>query len=156
MNKVSSFSVNLSGTWRLNQGESFLGNEHPKPDYELTWILEQSQRDVRIHEIANNLSIVNIPLPDTSETMEYTPDRREREVTRPGLFPGMPERRLGTKAEWQADTFWIEERSYPNTSNSITHRRIFLAEGGTKLIELRETNALFGDTAQRLVFERIP
>jgi len=155
MSKVSSLNVNLSGTWRLSLGESFLGNEHPKPDYELMWIIEQSQRDVRIHETAKNVSVVNIPLPNTSQTMEYMADGQEREMMRPGFFPGMPQRRLGAKAEWQADTFWIEERSNPNTSNSITRRRIFLSEGRTRLIELRETNALFGDKAQRLVFERI-
>lgn len=135
--------------------ESDLGNEHPASNYQLTWTLEQSHNGIRIAEDAKNVSIVNIPLPNSSQTTEYWSDGRESTIVRPGFFPGMPPTKIAAKAEWQGDTFWIEERSYSNSTNSITRRRIYLSGGGARLIELREMNSLTGDSAQRLVFERL-
>jgi hypothetical protein len=155
MSQAAKVSVNLSGNWKLNMTESVLGNQHPEPDYELTWKLEQLDNGIRIAESAKNVSVVNIPLPNSSRTTEYWSDGRKSEIVRPGFFPGMPATKIAAKAEWQGDTFWIEERSYPNSSYSITRRRIYLSEDGARLVELREMRSLTGDSAQRLVFERV-
>lgn len=155
MSNTSKLNVDLSGTWRLNLAKSFLGNEHPAPGYELVWKLEQSGHGILMTEIARNRSIVNIPLPNSTQTTEYVLDGRERNVVRPGIFPGMPKRTIGIRSEWQGGTVWIEERSEPNSNNFISHRRIFLSEDSSHLIEIYTTQAIFGDSEQRRVFERV-
>lgn len=155
MTETSNLNVDMSGTWRLNLAKSFLGSEHPEPDYELVWKLEQSSHGIRMTEIAENRSIVNIPLPNSTQTTEYVLDGQQRNVVRPGIFPGMPKRTIGMRSVWQGGTVWIEERSEPNSSNFIAHRRIFLSEDSSQLIEIYKTQAIFGDSEQRRVFERV-
>jgi hypothetical protein len=164
MSSASGSSIDLSGTWRLNLAESSFGGEQPEQDYELTWRLEQSPGGIRIAESAQNVSIVNIPLPNSSHTTEYNSDGRESVILRPGpnILPGLgwrpqaPQVRFGVKAEWQGRTFWIEERTFPDSSYSVTHRRIFLSNDGMRLIELLHITSLTDDTEQKLVFERVP
>jgi len=151
---VAAQQGNLSGTWKLNLATSFMGGDHPAPDYELTKVLSQEGQTIRQTDVAKHVSIVNIPLPDTNVTTELTTDGQEHDVQGPAPFPGMPPARLKVTAEWQGNTLLVMERNAGGGSPSSTKRRYFLSEDGAHLIELVEAHNGFGDTEQRLVFDR--
>ena len=58
---VAAQQGNLSGTWKLNLATSFMGGDHPAPDYELTKVLSQEGQTIRQTDVAKHVSIVNIP-----------------------------------------------------------------------------------------------
>jgi hypothetical protein len=145
---------NLSGTWKLNLATSFMGGDHPAPDYELTKVLSQEGQTIHQTDIAKHVSIMNIPLPDTNAKTDLTTDGQEHDMQAPGAFPGMPPAKLKVTAEWQGNTLLVMERNAGGGSPSSTERRYFLSEDGNHLIELVEGHNGFGDTEQRLVFDK--
>ena len=151
---VASQQANLSGTWKLNLATSFMAGDHPAPDYELTKTFVQEGRTIRQTDIAKHVSVVNIPLPDTNVTTELTTDGQEHDVQGPAPFPGMPPAKLKVTPEWQGNTLLVMERNAGGGSPSSTKRRYFLSEDGAHLIELVEAHNGFGDTEQRLVFDK--
>ena len=151
---VAAQQGNLSGTWKLNLAISFMGGDHSALDYELTKVLSQEGQTIHQTDIAKHVSIMNIPLPDTNVTTELTTDGQEHDVQGPAPFPGMPPARLKVTAEWQGNTLLVMERNAGGGSPSSTKRRYFLSEDGAHLIELVEGHNGFGDTEQRLVFDK--
>ena len=151
---VAAQQGNLSGTWKLNLATSFMGGDHPAPDYELTKVLSQEGQTIHQTDIAKHVSIMNIPLPDTNAKTELTTDGQEHDMQAPGAFPGMPPAKLKVTAEWQGNTLLVMERNAGGGSPSSTERRYFLFEDGNHLIELVEGHNGFGDTEQRLVFDK--
>ena len=151
---VAAQQANLSGTWKLNLTASFMAGDHPAPDYEFTKTLVQEGQTIRQTDIAKHVSVVNIPLPDTNTTMELKTDGQEHDAQVPGAFPGMPAAKLTVTAEWQGNTLLVMERSAGPGSASSTKRRYYLSADGAHLIELVEAHNGFGDTEQRLVFDK--
>jgi hypothetical protein len=146
--------VNFSGTWKLNLGSSFLGADHPSSDYELTKVLLQEGRTIHQTDIGKHVSIVNIPLPDSHVSTDLIADGEEHDAQAPPPFPGMPPAKLEVTAEWQGNTLLVKERSADAAPPSSAERRYFLSEDGVHLIELVETHNAFGDSEQRLVFDK--
>jgi hypothetical protein len=143
---------NLSGLWRLNGTQSFMANDHPYPDYELTKKIEQTPDTITITDTAIHNSVVNVPLPDLHTSLQATTDGKEHEIEIPGDFPGRPARKAAVTATWQGQTLAIQQLD-PNMSNYAT-QRLFLSEDKAHLIILREQHTIFGDTEQRLVFDK--
>lgn len=150
---VAAQQANLGGTWKLNLAASFMGGSHPSPDYELTKILSQEGQTIHQTDIARHVSVVNIPLPDTNTKTDLTIDGKEHDVQSAPAFPGMPPANLKVTAEWQGNTLLVMERSAAGRPAS-TKRRYFLSEDGAHLIELVESHNGFGDSEQRLVFDK--
>lgn len=98
--------------------------------------------------------MVNIPMPDSKTTMLLVADGQEHEVTGPSFFPGMPPAKMKVVAEWQGGTLLVNEAGQSFAGPSTTQRRFFLSEDGLQLIELIEGHNSFGDTQQRLVFDK--
>jgi hypothetical protein len=146
--------ANLSGTWKLNMAASFLAGDHPSPDYEFTKVLVQGDRTIHQTDIATHVAMMNIPLPDTKVETELTPDGQEHDAETPPPFPGMPPAHLKVSAEWQGNNLLVTERSAGAGRLSFTQRRYFLSNDGSHLIELVEAHNAFGDTEQRLVFDK--
>lgn len=146
--------VNLSGTWKLNLASSFMAGDHPSPDYELTKLLVQNGSNIRQTDTAKHVSVVNIPLPDSNVTIDLIADGREHDAEIPGSFPGMPPAKMKVSVEWQGGTLLITERNAASGSATLTSRRYFLSQDGAQLIELVEAHNSFGDTEQRLVFDK--
>jgi len=144
----------LSGTWKLNLATSFLGGEHPAKDYEMTKIFVQKPGSIEQTDIALHVSIVNIPLPDSKVTSELVADGQEHEATRPAPFPGMQPYKVHTLTEWQGGTLLVTESAQSFGGLSTAKRRYFLSDDGMHLIELVEGHSTFGDTEQRLVFDK--
>jgi hypothetical protein len=151
---VAAQQVSFSGTWKLNLGTSFMGADHPAPDYELTKVLVQEGRTIRQTDIGKQVSIVNIPLPDSQVSTELIADGEEHDAQAPPFFPGMPSAKLKVTAEWQGNTLFIKECSADTGPPSSAERRYFLSEDGAHLIELVESHNSFGDSEQRLVFDK--
>ena len=85
--------ANLSGSWKLNVPRSSMGGEHPFPDYQVTKKIDQKGDAISITDISVHNSVVNIPLPDSTTTMEVAADGKEHEVELPPPFPeGLPKR----------------------------------------------------------------
>jgi hypothetical protein len=148
--------ANLNGTWKLNLGTSFMAGDHTGPDYEFTKVLTQKGRTIHQTDIAKHVSIMNIPLPDTNIKTNLTIDGQEQGIEAPPVFPGMPPAKLKVIAEWQGNTLLVMERNAGAGPASSTKRRYFLSEDGAHLIELIEAHNGFGDTEQRLVFDKQP
>jgi hypothetical protein len=144
----------FSGTWRLNLARSFLGGEHPSPEYQLTKIIEQKSDEVTMTDISVHQTIVNIPMPDSKITNTLILDEKEREVKGAIPFPGVPAPTLMVSPEWQGGTLAITERGNSTEGATTTCRRYYLSSDGAELIELVESHSSYGDTEQRLVFER--
>jgi len=147
--------VDLTGTWKLNLGESFFGGEHPWPNYELTRMIDQKAAEIRQADNSVHANIVNIPIPDSKLTTEYIADGKERKMTGPIPFPGVPAPEIWVSAEWQGGTLLISEANGARGATTTTHR-YFLSEGGHQLIELIEKHSTSGDKEQRLVFDKRP
>ncbi len=151
---VAAEQVNLSGTWKLNLASSFMAGDHPAPNYEFTKILLQQGLTIHQTDIRKHVSVVNIPLPDSRVSSDLIADGQDREAPAPAAFPGMPPARLKISAEWQGGTLLVMERNTGAGRPSTTVRRYFLSEDGDHLIELVEAHNSFGDTEQRLVFDK--
>jgi len=151
---VAAQEVSLSGTWKLNLASSFMAGDHPSPDYELTKVLIQEGRNIRQTDIAKHVSVVNIPLPDSRVSTDLITDGQEHEAEAPGAFPGMPPAKLKVSAEWQGGTLLITERNAGTGSPSFATRRYYLSADGAHLIELVEAHNSFGDSEQRLIFDK--
>jgi len=151
---VSAQQTNLSGTWKLNLDASFTAGDHPARDYEFTKILLQEGRTIHQTDIATHVTLMNIPLPDTNAKMDLIADGQEHDAQTPGMFPGTPPAKLKITVEWQGGTLLVIEHNAGAGSASTTKRRYFVSEDGTHLIELIEAHDRFGDTEQRLVFDK--
>jgi hypothetical protein len=144
--------ANLSGTWKLNVVKSSMGGDHPFADYQLTKTIELKGDVVSITDAAVHNSVVNIPLPDSTTTMEVATDGKEQELTMPPGFPGMPPSKAVVTAEWQGGTLEVDRVVAGMASYS--RLRLFLSDDRAQLIELVEQHSTFGDVEQRLVFEK--
>jgi hypothetical protein len=147
---------NLSGTWKLNLEKSFMAGEHPARDYELTKILVQAADAIEQTDIAVHVSMMNIPMPDSRATVELATDGREHEVMGGSAFPGMPPAKMKVVSEWQGGTLLVTETGRSFGGPSATQRRYFVSDDGLQLIELIEGHNGFGDTEQRLIFDKQP
>lgn len=143
---------NLSGTWKLSVAKSFMGGDHPFGDYALTRTIAQKGDEISMTDASVHNSVVNIPLPDSTRTMEVAADGKEHEVTMAAGFPGMPASKAAVTAEWQGGTLSVVQ-IVSGFANYSKHR-LFLSEDGAQLIELVEQHSIYGDEEQRLVFER--
>jgi hypothetical protein len=144
--------VDLSGTWKLNVAKSFMAGDHPFADYQLTKKIEQKGDAISITDASVHASVVNIPLPDSTTTMEVAADGKEHSVQFPAPFPGMPPQTAQVTATWQGRTLQLLQIS-AGLANYGT-QRLFLSEDGKQLIILVERHATFGDTEQRLLFDK--
>lgn len=144
--------ANLSGTWKLSVAKSFMGSEHPFPEYALTRTIVQTGDGISMTDVSVHNSVVNIPLPDATTKTEVAADGKEHEVTVPGSFPGMPPSKAKVKAEWQGGTLELVQ-VVAGLANYSKHR-LFLSADGTQLIDLGEQHSGYGDGEQRLVFEK--
>jgi hypothetical protein len=156
---VSSLSVHaqkasFNGTWKLNVPKSFMGMDHPFRDYELTKKIEVKGDAILIIDTAVHNSVMNTPLPDSTTTMELAEDGKEHDVQLPPAFPGTPPIKVRVTAEWQGCTLELVEAA--SGPASYSRHRLFLSEGGSQLIVLVEQHSAFGDSEQRLVFEKTP
>lgn len=145
---------NFSGTWNLNLAESFLANEHPADDYQLTKVIEQTSGSIKITDIAKNVSVVNIPMPNSTTTTNLIPDGKPRQTQGSAPFPGRPAPQIAESAEWQGGTLFVTQRGQGMAASSTTHHRYFLSENGSRLVELVDGFSLSGDSQRRLVFDR--
>lgn len=145
---------NLSGTWKLSVAKSFMGGDHPYPDYALTRTIEQKGDAISITDASVHNSVVNIPLPDSTTTTSVTADGKEHKVTRPAGSPGAPPLKSEVTAEWQGAT--LEVRRIVSGFADYSKHRLFLSEDGSQLIELVEQHTMYGDGEQRLVFDKAP
>ena len=146
--------ANFNGTWKLNLARSFMGGDHPFSDYQLTKKIEQKGDAISITDIAVHNSVVNIPLPDSTSTMEVAVDGREHEVQLPPPFPGRPPAKAQVTATWLGCTLELRQVT-AGLANYAIHR-LFLSEDGSQLIDLVEQHSGYGDSEQRLVFEKAP
>jgi len=148
--------TDLSGTWKLNLQKSFLAGDHPAKDYEFTKVFAQQAGVVKQTDIARHVSMMNIPLPDSNITSELVADGKEHEITTPAPFPGMPPGKMKVVAEWQGGTLLVTETGQSFGGRSSLRRRYFLSDDGSQLIEVVEGHNGFGDTEQRLIFDKQP
>ena len=146
--------ANLDGTWKLNVARSFMGGDHPFPDYQLTKRIEQKNDAISITDVGVNNSVVNIPLPDSTSTLEVAVDGKEHEVQLPPPFPGRPPAKALVTATWQGCTLELRQIT-AGLANYAIHR-LFLSQDGSQLIDLVEQHSIYGDSEQRLVFEKAP
>lgn len=141
----------FAGAWRLNVAQSFMGNDHPFPDYQLTKTIAQTGDNLSITDASIHNSVVNIPLPDAKTTTLITADGKEREVQAPAAFPGAPPSRAQVTAAWQGDNLQIVQLT--NGLATWGKQRLFLSDAA-HLIVLVEQHSIYGDTEQRLVFDK--
>jgi hypothetical protein len=98
--------------------------------------------------------MMNIPLPDSSTTRELIIDGKEHEAKGPSQFPGRPPASITILSVWQGNTLLITESGVGFGGFTTTHRRYYLSDDKTQLIELVESHSGFIDSEQRLVFDR--
>lgn len=146
--------ANLSGTWRLNVAKSFMGMEHPFSNYQLTKTIKESGDTITITDASIHNSNVNIPLPDSTTTMQVATDAKAHEVQ---VQSGNGQQRppaIQVTATWQGDT--LELVQIVSGLANMTKHRLFLSADGSRLIELVEGHNIYGDAQQRLVFDKVP
>ena len=146
--------ANLSGTWKLSVAKSFMGSDHPFPEYQLTRKIEQKSDTVSITDNSVHNSVVNIPLPDSTTRIEVVADGKEHELELPAPFPGRPPAKAQVTASWQGAT--LELRQITSGLANYAKHRLFLSDDGSQLIDLVEQHSIFGDSEQRLVFDKAP
>lgn len=146
--------ANLSGTWKLSVAKSFMGSDHPFPEYQLTRKIEQKGDTVSITDNSVHNSVVNIPLPDSTTRIEVVADGKEHELELPAPFPGRPPAKAQVTASWQGAT--LELRQITSGLANYAKHRLFLSDDGSQLIDLVEQHSIFGDSEQRLVFDKAP
>ncbi len=146
--------ADLSGTWKLNVARSSMGGDHPFPEYQLTRKIDQKGDTISIADASVHNSVVNIPLPDSTTKMEVAADGKEREVQSPSPFPGRPPEKAQVTATWQGAT--LELRQITSGLANYAKHRLFLSDDGSQLIDLVEQHTIYGDSEQRLVFDKTP
>lgn len=146
-------SVNLSGTWRLNVGKSFMGQDHPFSDYLFTKRIVQSGDSITFTETGIHNSNVNIPLPDSESSMQVTADGKEHEVQLLSIKPNKSTATNRVTATWQGNT--LELVQLVSGLANMTKHRLFLSEDGSQLVDLVEGHNIYGDLQQRLVFDKV-
>ena len=146
--------ANLSGTWRLNVAKSYMGQEHPFSNYEFTKKIEQTGENITIKETGIHNSVVNVPLPDSNMSMQVAADGKEHEVHMSAGNPRQRESVLHVTAKWQAGT--LELVQIVSGLANMTKHRLFLSDDGSQLIDLVEGHNIYGDSEQRLVFDKLP
>ena len=146
--------ADLSGTWKLNVARSLMGGDHPFSEYQLTRKIEQKGDTISITDTSVHNSVVNIPLPDSTTKMEVVADGKEHEVQLPAPFPGRPPANAQVTATWQGRT--LELRQITSGLANYAKHRLFLSDDGSQLIDLVEQHSTFGDSEQRLVFDKTP
>jgi hypothetical protein len=144
--------ANFAGTWELNIAKSDLAGDHPFPDYTLTKKIVQSGDSLTITDSATHVSFVNIPMPDSNNTMQLATDGKGHEVQIPPSYPGGPVGKAQMTATWQGNN--LELLEIINGLAIYSTHRLFLSTDGTQLIELSEQHTNYGDTVQRLVFDK--
>ena len=144
----------LSGTWKLNLQKSFLAGDHPDKDYGLTKTIALKEGALEMTDVAVHVSIMNIPMPDSKNVVELVADGKEHDATGPSPFPGSPPPQLKIVVEWQGGTLLVTETGQGFGGLSTTQRRYYLSDDGSQLIELVEGHNTYGDTAQRLIFDK--
>jgi hypothetical protein len=60
---VAAQPAGFSGTWKLNLPASFMGGDHPAPDYQLTKVLLQEGPAIHQTDIAVHVSVVTFLYP---------------------------------------------------------------------------------------------
>jgi hypothetical protein len=143
---------NLDGNWRLNVSRSFLGGDHPFDDYQLTKRIEHRGDTISITDTSVHNSVVNIPLPDSATTLSVATDGHEHELELPGGFPGSPPAKVRVTADWQGCA--LELRQVTSGLAIYAVHRLFLSDDGSQLIDQVEQHSIFGDSEQRLVFDK--
>jgi hypothetical protein len=138
----------------LNLSKSFMGAEHPQPDYELTKVFEQNGVGLKMIDHSVHGSIANIPLPDSTETLELNPGGPPQKGEHAPMFPGLPPSNFEVTANWEGGTLFLIEHSQGLTGPVLAKRRYFLSEDCSQLIELVESYSTLGDSEQRLIFDR--
>jgi hypothetical protein len=146
--------ANLSGSWRLNVSKSFMGMEHPFSNYELTKKIDQTGENISITDSAIHNSNVNIPLPDSTTSIQVSTDGKEHLVQVSSSIRSQPESNVPMTAKWQAGTLEIVQ-NVMGLANMTKHR-LFLSGDGSQLIDLVEGHNIYGDSEQRLVFDKLP
>jgi hypothetical protein len=144
--------ANLEGTWKLNLTKSFMGPDHPSSDYQLTKKIARTDEKISITDIAVHVSTMNIPLPDSTTTMEIAVDGKEHDVQVPGGFPGVPPTPVKVAASWQGCTLEVSQRGSGFAGSG--KQRLFLSEDGSELIILVERHSTYFDSEQRLIFDK--
>jgi hypothetical protein len=144
--------ANLEGTWKLSLTKSFMGPDHPSSDYQLTKKITRTDEKISITDIAVHVSMMNIPLPDSTTTMEIAVDGKEHDVQVPGGFPGVPPTPVKVAASWQGCTLEINQRGSGFAGSG--KQRLFLSEDGLELIILVERHSTYFDSEQRLIFDK--
>jgi hypothetical protein len=129
-----------------------MGSDHPSTDYSLTRKIEQQDGRLTITDSSVHGTMANIPLADSIATMQFAADGKNYEIKVPASFPGIPEMPGKVSAEWQGCT--LEFRELIPAFGSSTKERLFLSPDGSQLIALVEQHSTYGDTEQRLVFDR--
>lgn len=147
-------AMNLSGEWKLNEGKSFLGGDHPRDDYQLKMTLKVQASSVFEAIEAKNAGVAAFGLPKSKSSLELSIDGKEHEIMVPGFMPGMPPSRLNASAEWQGTTLVITQRGMGFGGLTTTTSRLFLTPDQAQLIELVETHNGFADMQQRRVYQR--
>lgn len=146
--------ASLNGTWKLNVAKSFMGSDHPFSDYLLTKKIEQAGDTITIADRSTHNSNVNIPLPDAATTMQVVTDGKEHDVhigSGDGQTSGPA---IHVTATWQGDT--LELVQIVSGLANMSKYRLFLSADGSQLIELVEGHNIYGDSQQRLVFDKVP
>ena len=142
----------LSGTWNLNVAMSFMGSDHPSSEYSFTRTIELKNGLVSITDRSVHATMANIPLADAVTTMEFAADGKEYDIKLPSMFPGIPEMPGKVSALWQGCT--LELHQVVAAFGSSSKQRMFLSQDGSQLIALVEQHSTYGDTEQRLVFQK--
>jgi len=148
--------ADFTGTWKLNVAKSFLAAERPAPEYQLTKTFAMNGDQVITTNAAVNQVMVGFHLPDSKTTTTLIPDGKERESKGTPMFPGMPVPTVQVSAEWQGGTLFVSEHGTSFGGVASNQSRYFLSVDGSQLIELVEGHSVFGDTQQRLVFDKRP
>jgi hypothetical protein len=151
---VSAPPVDLNGTWKLDVSASYLGEEHPFPDYALTRILRMDGSVLHQTEHAIHDNIVNIPLAESTVTTDFTVDGKEHVLKSPNPFPGGPAVERRFVCDWQGNTLVITESNVSTDEAYYSQWTYFLSADGSQLIEMAVAKNRFGDASQRLVFDR--
>lgn len=144
--------TNFAGTWKLDLAKSDMAGDHPFPDYALTRKVDQTGDSISMTDSAVHVSFVNIPLPDSTTTVQITADGKEHEVEIPSGFPGRPPSKVQLTATWQGNT--LELLEITNGLALYSTHRLFLSTDGTQLTDLAEQHSNYGDTVQRLIFDK--
>jgi hypothetical protein len=149
---VAAQKANLEGSWKLNLAKSFMGPDHPSSDYQLTKKIALTAGRISITDTSVHASTMNIPLPDSTTTIEIAADGKEHDVQVPAGFPGVPPMAVKMAASWQGCTLEVNQRGSGFAGSGT--QRLFLSQDGTELIILVERHSTYFDSEQRLVFDK--